>query len=61
MELHGTVIKVKPERLREYKELHAAVWPQGLEATKEYDLCNYSIYYRNGYLFSYYEYTSQDY
>lgn len=61
MERHGTVIKVKPERLREYKELHAAVWPEVLEAIKERNLGNYSIYYKNGYLFSYYEYTGQDY
>jgi len=52
VERHGTVIKVKPERLREYKELHAAVWPEVLDATRERNLGNYSIYYKNGYLFS---------
>jgi len=24
----GSVIKIKPELLEKYKELHAAVWPQ---------------------------------
>ena len=29
MKRYGSVIGVKPEKLEEYKKLHAAVWPAG--------------------------------
>ncbi|NOU90550.1 L-rhamnose mutarotase [Paenibacillus sp. LMG 31460] len=48
------------DRLAEYKALHAAVWPEVLNRLKECNIQNYSIYYRDGYLFSYLEYTGQD-
>lgn len=58
---YGSVIKVAPGRLEEYKRLHAAVWDSVKKMIKECNLQNYSIYYKNGYLFSYYEYTGNDY
>jgi L-rhamnose mutarotase len=57
----GQVIKVRPEKLEEYKRLHAAVWPEVLEATRERHLRNYSIFYKDGYLFAYFEYVGDDY
>ena len=54
-------IKVAPGRLEEYKRLHAAVWDSVKKMIKECNLQNYSIYYKDGYLFSYYEYTGNDY
>ncbi|CDD81860.1 putative uncharacterized protein [Bacteroides sp. CAG:462] len=58
---YGSVIKVAPGRLEEYKRLHAAVWNSVKKMIKECNLQNYSIYYKDGYLFSYYEYTGNDY
>ena len=61
MQRYGMMIKVKPEGLEEYKRLHAAVWPDVLRTIHECNIRNYSIYYSNGYLFSYYEYVGNDY
>lgn len=60
MKRYGSVIHVKEEKLQEYKELHAAVWPDVLAKLKQCQIQNYSIYYRDGYLFSYFEYTGDD-
>ena len=32
MERFGSIIKLKPEKLAEYKELHADVWPDVLKS-----------------------------
>jgi len=61
MQRYGSVIKVKPEKLEEYKELHANVWPEVLAKIKECNISNYSIFYRDGWLFSYFEYNGSDY
>jgi L-rhamnose mutarotase len=54
------VIKVKPEKLEEYKKLHANPWPEVNAILKDANIRNYSIYYRDGLLFSYLEYTGSD-
>ncbi len=56
----GSVIKVKPEKLDEYKALHADPWPGVNAMIKECNISNFSIYYRDGYLYSYMEYTGED-
>ena len=56
----GWVIKVKPEKLDYYKELHANPWPEINAKLKDANIQNYSIYYRDGLLFSYLEYTGSD-
>jgi L-rhamnose mutarotase len=53
----GSVIKVKPDKLDFYKELHAHPWEGVNKKLKECNIRNYSIFYRDGYLFSYFEYT----
>jgi len=60
MERHGQVIKVKPDKVEEYKEYHENVWPDVLETIKECNIENYSIFYKDGYLFAYFEYTGDD-
>lgn len=60
MKRFGWVIGVRPEKLEEYQRLHAAVWPGVLAMIKECNIRNYSIYYRDGQLFSYLEYTGGD-
>ena len=56
----GSVIKVKPEMLEQYKALHANPWPSVDSMLKECNIQNYSIYFRDGYLFSYLEYTGEN-
>jgi L-rhamnose mutarotase len=61
----GSVIELRPEKLEEYRRLHAAVWPDVLQAIKASHIRNYSIYLRKlpdgkTYLFSYFEYMGDD-
>ncbi len=65
MKRYGMVIAVKEEKLAEYKELHAAVWPDVLKMISVCNIKNYSIYLRKlpdgeYYLFSYFEYAGED-
>lgn len=60
MTRHGKVIKLKAERAEEYKSLHAAVWPQVLDKITQCNIRNYSIYLKDNYLFSYFEYHGID-
>jgi len=60
MERHGSVIKVKLDKLEEYKAYHAEVWPEILDMIRQCDIRNYSIFYKDGYLFSYFEYVGDD-
>ena len=62
---YGWVIGIKKEKLQEYKELHANVWPKVLAMIKDCNIANYSIYLGqldddNYYLFSYLEYIGND-
>ena len=57
---HGVVLRVKRERLEEYKEYHANVWPEILNMIKKCNIRNYSIYHKDGYLFGYFEYVGED-
>jgi L-rhamnose mutarotase len=54
------VIQVKPDKFQEYKQLHVQVWPDVLKMIKECNIRNYSIYHKDGYLFSYFEYFGDD-
>jgi L-rhamnose mutarotase len=64
MQRYGSVIALRPEKLDEYKRLHAAVWPDVLKMIRQCNIHNYSIYLRKlagqHYLFSYFEYTGTD-
>jgi L-rhamnose mutarotase len=65
MQRYGSVVGLRPEKLDEYRRLHAAVWPNVLKMIAECNIRNYSIYLRrlpdgNHYLFSYFEYHGQD-
>lgn len=41
------LLKVRPERLTEYKERHQAVWPEMLAALRETGWRNYSLFLRD--------------
>ena len=52
----GFVLKVKPERLAEYKRHHEQVWPDMLRALRDAGWHNYSLFVRDdGLLFGYFE------
>ncbi len=52
----GFILKVKEDRLDEYKKHHKAVWPEMLDALKRNGWHNYSLFVReDGLLFGYFE------
>ncbi len=52
----GFLLKVKPDKLEEYKERHTAVWPEMLDALRRTGWHNYSLFLReDGLLFGYFE------
>jgi L-rhamnose mutarotase len=61
MKRFGMVIGLKPESEKEYRKHHAAVWPEVLETLRQCNIRNYSIYLKNGMLYSYFEYCGTDY
>ncbi|MFE5110494.1 L-rhamnose mutarotase [Streptomyces sp. NPDC056663] len=61
MQRFAAVIRLRPEKESAYRELHAAAWPGVLAALKRANIGNYSIFLRDGLLFSYLEYTGTDY
>lgn len=61
MTRYGSLIRVRPERLAEYRRHHAAVWPEILAMITKCNIRNYSIYHKDGFLFSYFEYVGADY
>lgn len=60
MERHGAVIRLRPEKTEEYLALHASVWPDIQQKMFECNIRNYTIFYRDGWLFNYYEYIGDD-
>lgn len=54
------VCGIKPDRIAEYKKLHAETWPDVLEMIKKCNLQNYSIFIKDELLFSYFEYTGDN-
>ena len=65
MTRYGMVIGLKTEKIPEYKQLHAAVWPDVLKMIRECNVRNYTIFLRRlpdakYYLFSYFEYVGGD-
>lgn len=56
MQRVGFVLKVKADRIEEYKARHQAVWPEMLQALRETGWHNYSLFMRDdGLLFGYLE------
>jgi L-rhamnose mutarotase len=57
----ASVIRLRPDKEMEYRALHASVWPGVLATLRDVGVTNYSIFLRDGVLFSYLEYTGDDY
>ena len=60
MKRYGQVIRLKPGKEAYYKELHSNAWPGVCDMIHECNIQNYSIFFRDGYLFAYFEYTGDD-
>ncbi|MFC1675626.1 L-rhamnose mutarotase [Planctomycetota bacterium] len=60
MKRFGQVIGIKPEKLEEYKKLHAEVWPDVLKLIKNCNMRNYTIFQKDNFLFAYFEYVGND-
>jgi L-rhamnose mutarotase len=62
MQRMGMVIGLEPSKVAEYKELHAAVWPEILELISSCNITNYSIFLKEpeDLLFGYWEYVGSD-
>jgi len=62
MERMGSVIRLKPGTIAEYKRLHADVWPAVLKQIADSNIRNYSIFLKEpeNLLFAYFEYHGTD-
>jgi L-rhamnose mutarotase len=57
---YGLVLRVRPEKLEDYKRYHAAVWPEVLATISRCHIGNYSIFHKDSVLYSYFEYWGDD-
>ena len=60
MKRYGMTIRIKPGSAEAYRQYHAAVWPEVLEMIRACNIENYSIFFKDDWLFSYFEYTGDD-
>ena len=56
----GMTLRLKPGVADSYKKYHEAVWPEVLDMIRQCNIRNYSIYLKDGVLFSYFEYHGRD-
>ena len=63
MQRMGMMIGIAPEKIAEYKELHANVWPEVLEQIAAANIRNYTIFLREpeNVMFGTWEYHGDDY
>ncbi|WP_274424697.1 L-rhamnose mutarotase [Chelativorans sp. YIM 93263] len=62
MQRMGMVIGLKPDKVAEYKRLHAEAWPDVLAMISACNIRNYSIFLKEpeNLLFGYWEYHGED-
>jgi len=52
----GFILRLKSDKISEYKEHHKKVWPEMLEALKKTGWHNYSLFLKDdGFIFGYFE------
>ena len=58
----GMVIRLKANKIEDYKRLHASVWPDVLKTIAKANIKNYTIFLREpeNLLFGYWEYHGDD-
>lgn len=54
------VAKLRPGKYGEYARLHRDVWPGVAETIRACNIRNYSIYHKDGWLYSYFEYVGSN-
>jgi L-rhamnose mutarotase len=60
MQKVGAMLRIKAESIESYKRYHAAVWPEVVAMMHECNIRNYSIYLKEDYLFSCFEYHGEN-
>ena len=62
MQRMGMVIGIDPDRITEYKRLHAEAWPEILAMISACNITNYTIFLKEpeNLLFGYWEYRGDD-
>lgn len=62
MQRIGQIVRLRPEAVTRYQELHASVWPDVLRTIRACRITNYSIFLREPelLLFAYFEYVGDD-
>ncbi len=60
MKRYGQLLRIKRDRIEEYKQHHARVWPEILRMIRECSIRNYSIFLKDDLLFAYFEYVGED-
>ena len=60
MQRKGMVIGIKPDKIEEYKTLHAKTWPEVLDCIAGSHIKNFSIFIHDKTLFGYFEYHGSD-
>ena len=62
MKRMGMVIGIRPDKIAEYKRLHAETWPDILAKISDCNIRNYTIFLREpeNLLFGYWEYHGRD-
>ena len=60
MRRFGMMIKAKPEKLEEYKRLHADPWKEINDLLYKYGFRNFSIFEKDFFLFGYLEFIGKD-
>ncbi len=62
MQRMGMMIGINPDKIDEYKRLHASCWPEILQGLTDANVRNYSIFLREpeNVMFSYWEYHGDD-
>ena len=61
MKRFGQVIRLRAGVLERYKRFHAAVWPEVASMINACHIRNFTIWHKDGYLFSSFEYHGSDY
>lgn len=57
----ATITKLKPGMKDEYQKLHNEIWEDMVNAGHKYNMRNFSIFWHEDYLFSYFEYIGDNY
>ena len=60
MKRYEMTIRIKADCVAAYRQHHEAVWPEVVEMIRTCNIENYSIFWKDDGLFSYFEYTGGD-